>query len=278
MSSYFKNLETGKLHLDFAKEDYQSLPLDVKSDIKRFFLWSRNTGHWVSKAKEGNLHYAETLALKAGLSKGNDIGEKISYAEKIEKTIEKANERSERFSSLSENLKNKSSEKITQSMKMLEGLPMGQPILVGHYSERSHRALINKSHNTMDKAMELEKKGNYYQDRAEASKSFGDTSKFSDIQYLTERVKECKKILNNCMEGDYKESIKDKLSFFENKIKEAEEKGVPVFDKEKLEGKKFIRDRHGWRKIIKLNKTTVSVDSGYSWADKIEYSKIKESK
>jgi hypothetical protein len=53
-----------------------------------------------------------------------------------------------------------------------EGLPeFGQPILVGHHSEKRHRIALAKAHNAMDKSVEEGKKADYYADKVEAAKS-----------------------------------------------------------------------------------------------------------
>ena len=41
-----------------------------------------------------------------------------------------------------------------------------------------------------------------------------------------------------------------------------------------LKGARIVRDRFGWHKVRKVNTKTVSVDSGYSWADLIPMDKI----
>ncbi|HAO14890.1 MAG TPA: hypothetical protein DDE71_04930, partial [Tenacibaculum sp.] len=38
------------------------------------------------------------------------------------------------------------------------GIPFGQPILVGHHSEKRHRRTIEKAHRAMDKCLEESKK------------------------------------------------------------------------------------------------------------------------
>ena len=53
-----------------------------------------------------------------------------------------------------------------QSHDMLDAIPMGQPILVGHYSERSDRAYRQRAWDKMDKAYELSKKSDYYERKA----------------------------------------------------------------------------------------------------------------
>lgn len=41
-------------------------------------------------------------------------------------------------------------------------------------------------------------------------------------------------------------------------------------------GALFVRTVVGWHKVRSVNKSTVSVDSGYSWSDKYPFDKILE--
>jgi hypothetical protein len=70
-------------------------------------------------------------------------------------------------------LKHKATERSTQcfeeSHKMVENIPFGQPILVGHHSEKAHRNLLNRSWNKMEKGVEESRKAEYYADKAEAA-------------------------------------------------------------------------------------------------------------
>lgn len=47
-------------------------------------------------------------------------------------------------------------------------IPPGQPILVGHHSEKRHRKALERSDNAMRKSVEADKKAAYYRDRAES--------------------------------------------------------------------------------------------------------------
>jgi hypothetical protein len=55
------------------------------------------------------------------------------------------------------------------SHKMVENIPFGQPILVGHHSEKRHRRLLDRSWNKMGKGVEAGKTAAYYADKAEAA-------------------------------------------------------------------------------------------------------------
>lgn len=55
----------------------------------------------------------------------------------------------------------------------------------------------------------------------------------------------------------------------------AEAQLSPVTD-DMLKTARLVRDRHGWHEVVRVNKTTVSVATGYSWVDRIPHSKIVE--
>lgn len=291
MGTYNRNLETGKLHLNFTKEEYQALSQEVRKDIKSYFLFSRTYSAWVSKAKD-MLSTPKRIAQKAGLTEGESIGEYKAFEERLLEKSEKAENRAERFEALSTKFEEQSTNTFNRAFDMVQVIPAGQPILVGHHSEKAHRGLLNKHDNTMRKGFELEKKAEYYADRASSSKVYGDTSRLKDVAYLGTRIKENKAIINriernykpenltdiNTDIGRYYLETKDKFEFFTRTLKELENEGVILFNKENLKGKTHIKARYGWEEIVKLNPTTVSVKSGYSWVNKIAYSEIKEAR
>lgn len=43
-------------------------------------------------------------------------------------------------------------------------------------------------------------------------------------------------------------------------------------------GATLVRTVHGWHRVVRVNKTTVSVDSGYSWVDRYEFDRILEAR
>lgn len=40
----------------------------------------------------------------------------------------------------------------------------------------------------------------------------------------------------------------------------------------------YVRDSHGWHQVRRCNRTTVSVETGYSWVDRIAFGKILETR
>ena len=54
-------------------------------------------------------------------------------------------------------LRAQSDAKFDQAHNLTKDIPFGQPILVGHHSEKRHRRTIDRAHNAMGKAVELSK-------------------------------------------------------------------------------------------------------------------------
>jgi hypothetical protein len=81
----------------------------------------------------------------------------------------KRERRVDRFEQAAENAAKRSDQFYERSN---QGLPeFGQPILVGHHSEKRHRRALEKSWNNMGKSVQESKKAEYYADKAEAARS-----------------------------------------------------------------------------------------------------------
>lgn len=82
---------------------------------------------------------------------------------------ERLDERVDRLRERAAKLRGESSDRARRS---LQGLPdNGQPILVGHHSERRHRAAIDRAHANMGKALELQAEAERAESRADAASS-----------------------------------------------------------------------------------------------------------
>lgn len=46
------------------------------------------------------------------------------------------------------------------------------------------------------------------------------------------------------------------------------------FTRDEIVGAGFVHDGRAWRKVVRVNTKTVSVESGYSWVDKIPFDKV----
>lgn len=91
--------------------------------------------------------------------------------------------------------------------RIMDNIPMGQPVLVGHHSEKRHRADLNRVDNAFRRMSEAEKKARYWRGRAitaETSDAISSddpnaverlTEKAEEIEREVERMKAVNKLL-----------------------------------------------------------------------------------
>lgn len=79
----------------------------------------------------------------------------------------KQQERKERYLQLAEQAEQESRTVWREADKMADAIPMGQPILIGHHSERADRAFRDRIDRKHRKAVELDNKAEYYRHKAE---------------------------------------------------------------------------------------------------------------
>lgn len=76
--------------------------------------------------------------------------------------------RKDRLTNAAANARAESSQRYQNSRAAVAHIPFGQPIMVGHHSERGHRSAIEKAHNNMRKSVEADARANTLESRAES--------------------------------------------------------------------------------------------------------------
>lgn len=192
--AYIFNLETGKIELHFEKSEYQALPEATKKELKSAFLFSGRTGAWVSRSKEPNLYRPKQVAAKLGFTQEQRQGERLSFAEQVERQAERAEARAERFEGYADN-----AERRAQGLQSEFNSYRGdiafftQPIIAGHSGSQAFARRRERIYARYDKGFEEYKKSEYFRDRTATAQSTADMKKFRDPIYLDNRIKECKK-------------------------------------------------------------------------------------
>lgn len=72
-----------------------------------------------------------------------------------------------RFEELADKNRAQSTQQFEASRRAVDGIPMGQPILVGHHSEGRHRAVLARSDGAMRRSIEAQNTADYYARKAE---------------------------------------------------------------------------------------------------------------
>lgn len=159
----------------------------------------------------------------------------MTTREKLERKLEKRKEWAGKASE-------KCSAEFETARKITENIPFGQPILVGHHSERMHRRDIERSASHMDKGCAEYRKAEYHEEKARGLQDQLDRTIFSDdedaVERLQERIDERKatqeryKAANKIIRG--KSTAAEKiaalvnLGFGEENARERVEKNLPI--------------------------------------------------
>jgi hypothetical protein len=94
-----------------------------------------------------------------------------NYDERKQAFDEKRERRINRLQTCAANAEKRSDQLWAAGHKLVENIPFGQPILVGHHSEKHHRRTIERAQNKSSQAVEEHKKADYYAARADAAEN-----------------------------------------------------------------------------------------------------------
>lgn len=127
-------------------------------------------------------------------------------AERLNRYEERQQNRLDRYEALADKAASKSTAFATRSNQMAECIPFGQPILVGHHSEKRDRNFRSEIHSIMGKSVQEMKKAEYYQNKADSVGKGGISSddpnaieklksKLEKLQQAQELMKKANKLI-----------------------------------------------------------------------------------
>jgi hypothetical protein len=160
----------------------------------------------VGKDKDGNFYYSIVRS------------DGFNFQEYCKKKAEK-------LQAASQNAENKSTEFWKASHEGRDFLAMGEPIKVGHHSEKRHRALIDRNHNRMSKSVEQTKIAENYESRAdywERKAKDINLSMPESIEYYEYKHEEAKERHEGLKSGKYERSHSYSLTYAKKAVNEAE--------------------------------------------------------
>lgn len=277
---FVHDLPTDKLHITTGgKADWLTIPEADQRSIKSACLWSKSRNCWVSRSKANRAKWQLVAMLtRLGFVDMGEQGERLTFAEQIEAKQERAEERADRAEDRATTADKEAHARFnSHNIETLRGMA-GEPIKIGHHSEKRHRRLIEKADNDMRKGCEAMDRSKHYERRAEAARATAEGAEYSDPAFLGRRIKEQEAverlILRWLNKGDFSKEyrnqrlaeVHDKLGFYRHCLETC---GRMVWTKETLADKTEVKIRGDWYKIRRLNKTTVSVPDPhlekYTW-------------
>ena len=140
---------------------------------------------------------------------------------------ERARQKSERLESWAKSADKKSIDFWKASNKDSDFLSLGEPIKVGHHSEKRHRRIIQQSHNNMDKCVGMSKKAEYHRQKAEYWKAKENEINLSipeSIEFYEFKLSEAIKRHQGLKDGSIKRDHSFSLTYAKKDVNELTKK------------------------------------------------------
>jgi len=136
-----------------------------------------------------------------------------------------AKKKADRMQNASLNAEKKSTEYWEASHEGRDFLALGEPIKVGHHSEKRHRALIERNHNRMSKSVEMSKKAESYESRVAYWESKANDINLSmpeSLEFYEFELEKCKIEHEDLKSGKVAKSHSFSLTYAKKRVNEAQ--------------------------------------------------------
>lgn len=262
---YIRNLETGKIEFCLEREVYMSLSKEKKKMIKSNFLFSRRKKAWVSRSK--NLKRAIEVAHELGFTKEVKIGERLTFAEQMQREAERAEARAKRYEKYAQTAA-KRAESLQKEFKEYRGdvAFLTQPVIPGHSGSERFGRQRQRIIDRYGKGFEEYRKSDYFRRKAEVARLTAKQEKWKNPAYLNRKIKEVEKNIKQLIKNlerhpeqnliEQLEEEIDKKAFYQNKLDEI---GGILFSRENIKAGYIVRIRDTEFEVLKANPKTVKV-------------------
>ncbi|WUT01790.1 DUF3560 domain-containing protein (plasmid) [Streptomyces sp. NBC_00708] len=196
--------------------------------------------------------------------------------------VERAEARAERFEEYAGNAASRSEAAWRGARQIADGIPLGQPILVGHHSEARARRDQERIDAGYRKSITEDAKAKRYAGRAASAGAYeafrtNPARTLRRIKSLEADARRVEKWLAGKSAGGYTESLTparvaelkrrqeelaDELGYWRHVIEQAEGEGFRVWGPADFKKGDFAQMRGRWYEVLRVNKVTLSVPGG----------------
>lgn len=243
------------------------------------FRSSRSVGLYISRsrdkaAKHWQIDRAAAALRTAGWTVVVDIDEdaRRSFADAEQERYDRAEERADRFSGYADNAAARSGGRYKAAMDGIRGIEPGQPILVGHHSERGHRRALERHDNNMRASIEEQSKAEHWSGRAQASEHYEAFRKnpgrtLRRVAKLEADLRRVQRHLADAADGSAwaaeqnrrHEELTEEIAYWRRAIAEAEAQGFKVWGKADFKKGDFCRYEGRWYEVLRVNAKSLTI-------------------
>lgn len=282
---------------------------DVLRAVPSRWKWSRNLGAWyIAQSRDRAPQHDGIRATVEELEDAGFVVEQ-SVDATPRATADVEADRVERAGDRAEALHAKAARKLAESdahyeadRAIAERIPMGQPILVGHHSEAGHRRDIKRMHAHMDAFCELRAESAETERRARAADHtaagrresrvtvtnrigklavevardlrslHGYWSRWGQVQTWDEATNRPRAFPVDA-DSDYGQTLIERITqntdarrYWADVLNAMP---APAVDFAEVRKGDLVRFRGRWETVVRVSAKSVSVETGYSWTDRV---------
>lgn len=284
--------------------------------LPRPWVWSRRAGGYVlprsltPMTRDLRVGQVRAACEAHGVALDvDDTGARMSEAQRREARDARLEIAADRHERAAEAAEAESDARYAAYRQIADHIPLGQPILVGHHSERGHRADIRRMDNHIAKMGEAMRVAEVRAARAENLRRHlerGDSavtignrikrdeaeirrlSRMLDRHYLSVRAHAVGRMIDDYRFRELGSVDLDRYRAERARLAEAvrldraaiaamaESGAVKVYSRETIAKGDAIRVGGTWYRVARVNTKSVSVATGYGWNDTVDYHKIRD--
>ena len=221
-----------------------------------------------------------------------------SMQEREADRAERADARADRFESRAGRKRDESEAAYKSAKDVAKHIPFGQPVLVGHHSEKRHRRDLETIERGYRKSFEAQAESEHLERRAQASRRA--STRRQDPNFAQRRIEELKTELRGLdvtltgeipegwrghdprgpASGEYKTQLEvrraeivDEVAYWQRLV---DESGVKIWGPKDFQPGDIVGDTRSFAVVVRVNPKTLTVDypTSDSWALKVPYTDI----
>ncbi|MFD6941071.1 ParB/RepB/Spo0J family partition protein [Streptomyces goshikiensis] len=246
---------------------------------KHGFWWSRSVGIYIRnsrdrEAQNWKINSAKTALEAAGHSVTVEIneGKRRSFAEAEVDRAERAEDRAERFENRADRAAASSDARHQAARDIMRHIPFGQPILVGHHSQRRAERDAERIDGHMRASIDEGKRAEYWASRSRSAEQYAEHRNNPQVtlrrlERLRADLRQQERYRDQAVEGGYDpgrhvrniEDLVEEIAYWEKLIKEAEENGVKIWGPDDFAPRDYVLSRGTWYQVARVNPKTLSI-------------------
>lgn len=202
----------------------------------------------------------------------------------------RATERAKRLTERAEKAEKVAEARDAAARQIGDGIPFGQPILVGHHSEGRHRRDLDRMQANSRQAYEARQEAERLRQAAQAAQAnstpVGKVTLGNRIQTLTTDLRREERMLAKQSDptsraasvlGASVERLRAQLDYERTQWDQRVAAGEFVaYGPELVKAGDLVQVNNSWRRVVKANKATCTLETSYSWTDRVEWHKVTD--